>query len=245
MGAGVQKAVLYTLAIHAVALFVLTQVTVSDVAPASEQYADVDFYDVAELEELLEREESKSTTFEDRLEERISNLRSDASKESSSEKRSSGITEADLAAMEAEIAAELAALEASELERLSAEEKSFETVGVPELDSSTTTPSSVDTMDDWDKQYEGRVTVRFDLQDRVPQHLDVPGYQCRGRADIEVSIIVDPSGKVLSAEVISGASPSSCFAQAAIKSALASKFLKSETSPRRQDGTLNYAFVAQ
>ncbi|PCJ81266.1 MAG: hypothetical protein COA49_06020 [Bacteroidetes bacterium] len=242
MGAGVQKAILYTLAIHAVALFVLTRVTVSDVEPASEQYAEVDFFDESKMNELLE--ESKSKTFEDRLEERISNLRSDASKESSSEKRSTGISADDLAQLEAEVAADLAALEASEFDRLSEEEKSFETVGVPKLDSSSYS-NSVDTMDDWDKQYEGRVTVRFDLEGRVPLHLDVPGYQCRGRADIVVKIVVDNSGKVFSAEIISGASPSSCFAQAALKSAFASQFLKSTNSSRRQEGTLSYAFVAQ
>ena len=113
---------------------------------------------------------------------------------------------------------------------------------MPESDS---TPSEIDTMDDWDKQYEGRVTVRFNLDARSPRHLDVPGYKCQGRSDIVVRIEVSPSGKVLSAELVSGAQPGSCFALAAIRSALASEFLPLLDAPRRQIGTLNYAFVAQ
>ena len=100
-------------------------------------------------------------------------------------------------------------------------------------------------MDDWDKKYEGRVAVEFDLKNRSAQHLDVPGYQCRGRADIVVSIVVDDEGKIVSADLISGADPHSCFAEAAIKSAESSRFLPSSSSPRRQTGTLKYSFVAQ
>jgi hypothetical protein len=100
-------------------------------------------------------------------------------------------------------------------------------------------------MDDWDKQYDGRVTVRFNLTDRSPRNLDVPGYQCRGRADIVVSITVTPEGAVTSADLVSGAEPGSCFALAALRSAEASRFIPSPSAPRRQTGTLTYAFVAQ
>ena len=127
------------------------------------------------------------------------------------------------------------------MDRLSQEEKEFDTVGLPD-DSDN---SRVDTMDDWDKQYEGRVTVKFDLENRSAQHLDVPGYQCKGRADIIVSIVVDDDGKIVRADLLSGADPHSCFAEAALKSAESSRFLPSSDAPRRQTGTLTYAFVAQ
>lgn len=240
MSPGVSKAVIYTLAVHAVTLFIFTQVTVSDATPPSEQFTSIDFFDPSELPEL---EKSPEELFREKLNERISNLRADASAETSTESRSTGLSAAELAALEAAVASELSDLESSEFERLSSEEIDFETVGVPE--SGEDSQRDIDTMDDWDKQYEGRVTVRFDLEARSPRHLDVPGYKCQGRADIVVKISVSPSGEVLSAELVSGASDGSCFAVAALRSALASEFLPLSSAPRRQEGTLSYAFVAQ
>ena len=240
MSPGVSKAVIYTLAVHAVTLFILTQVTVSDTPPPSEQFTSIDFFDPSELPEL---EKSPEELFREKLNERISNLRADASAETSTESRSTGLSAVELAALESSVASELSDLESSEFERLSSEEIDFETVGVPE--SGEDSQRDIDTMDDWDKQYEGRVTVRFDLEARSPRHLDVPGYKCQGRADIVVKISVSPSGEVLSAELVSGASDGSCFAVAALRSALASEFLPLSSAPRRQEGTLRYAFVAQ
>ena len=239
MSPGVSKAIIYALSVHALTLLVLTQITVSDVASPSEQFTAIEFFEPTDLPELSTTPES---SFQDKLNERIANLKADASSQTSSEVRSTGLSSSELAALEATVAAELAELEASEFAKLSEDEKDFETVGVPESDS---TPSEIDTMDDWDKQYEGRVTVRFNLDARSPRHLDVPGYKCQGRSDIVVRIEVSPSGNVLSAELVSGAQPGSCFALAAIRSAFASEFLPLLDAPRRQIGTLNYAFVAQ
>ena len=240
MSPGVSKAVIYTLSVHAVALFIVTQVTVSDTTSPSEQFTSIEFFDPSELPEL---DKSPEELFREKLDERISNLRADASAETSTESRSTGLSAAELAALEAEVASDLSDLESSEFERLSSEEIEFETVGVPE--SGEDSQRDIDTMDDWDKQYEGRVTVRFDLEARSPRHLDVPGYKCQGRADIVVKISVSASGEVLSAELVSGASEGSCFALAALRSALASEFLPLSSAPRRQEGTLSYAFVAQ
>jgi len=239
MSPGVQKAVIYTLAVHAVALFIFTQITVSDVPSASNQYADIEFFDPSELPVP---DESQPSDLQQRLNERIANLRADASQESSSESRSTGLTSAEKAMLEAEVEAELKAMEEEEFDRLSSEEKELETVGMPE---SKVDSTQIDTMDDWDKQYDGRVTVRFDLDGRSPRHLDVPGYKCQGRADISVTVVVSPSGKVLSADISSGAAPGSCFALAALNSALASAFLPLGSAPKRQTGMLHYAFVAQ
>jgi hypothetical protein len=240
MSPGVSKAVIYTLAVHAVTLFIFTQISVSDTTSPSEQFTSIEFFDPSDLPEL---EKSLEELFQEKLNERISNLRADASAETSSESRSTGLSASELAAIEAAVASELADLESSEFERLSSEEIDLETVGVPE--SGEDSKREIDTMDDWDKQYEGRVTVRFDLAARSPRHLDVPGYKCQGRADIVVNISVSASGEVLSAELVSGASDGSCFALAALRSALASEFLHLSSAPRRQEGTLSYAFVAQ
>jgi hypothetical protein len=243
MTEGVQKAIIFTLSVHAVALFTLTLFTVSDTTPASEQYAEIEFLDAAALEELLEASipQSDPSLLSEKLQERIANIRADASALTSSESRSTGLTAAEQSAIDRAVASELAALESAELDRLAAQEKEFDTVGLPEDSNS----DRVDTMDDWDKQFEGRVTVRFDLTDRSPRNLDVPGYQCRGRADVVVSITVNSDGVVVSAELISGVEPGSCFALAALRSAEASRFIPSTSAPRSQSGTLTYAFVAQ
>ncbi|MBM56014.1 MAG: hypothetical protein CMB32_05605 [Euryarchaeota archaeon] len=240
MTQGVQNAIIFTLAVHAVALFTLTQITVSDTTPASEQYAEIELFNTEELPQI--QDEQPIDPIQQRINERIMNLRSDASKESTLDARSTGISKAEQEAIDRAVERELAELESSEMDRLSAEEKEFETIGLPDEDKDQT---RVDTMDDWDKKYEGRVTVEFYLKDRSAMHLDVPGYQCKGRADIVVSITVDDDGEVISAELVSGADPHSCFAEAAIKSAESSRFLPSTSAPRRQTGTLSYAFVAQ
>lgn len=245
MTEGVQKAIIFTLAVHAVALFTMTQFSVADSIPGSEQYAEIEFLDTAALEEFLEDQTQPTdpSLLSEKLQERVANLRADASKLTSSESRSTGLTAAERSAIDRAVSRELDAIEAAELERLSSQEKEFDTVGLP--DDSNSPSDRVDTMDDWDKQYDGRVTVRFDLTDRSPRNLDVPGYQCRGRADIVVSITVSSDGEVISADLVSGAEPGSCFALAALRSAEASRFIPSPSAPRRQTGTLTYAFVAQ
>ncbi len=84
MSPGVSKAVIYTLAVHAVTLFIFTQITVSDTTPLSEQFTSIEFFDPSELPEL---EKSLEELFQEKLNERISNLRADASAETSSESR--------------------------------------------------------------------------------------------------------------------------------------------------------------
>ena len=240
MSQGVQNAIIVTLAVHAVVLFAFTKISLYDTMPASEQYAEIELFNP---EDVVEKELTQpADPIQQRIDEQVSNLRSDASKESSSDKRSTGISKAEQEAIDRSVENELAELEASEMDRLSADEKEFDTVGLPDDSKGS---SRVDTMDDWDKKHEGRVTVEFDLKNRSAQHLDVPGYQCRGRADIVVSIVVDDDGKIVSAELVSGADHHSCFTEAALKSAESSRFLPSNIAPRRQTGTLKYAFVAQ
>ena len=241
MTKGVQNALIITLSVHAVALFTLTQFTVIDQESPSDQFAEIELFnpeDLPDPEEIIE----PVYPIQERINERISNLRADASKETSSEERSTSVSEAEQAAIDKAVEQELEDLESSEMDRLSSEKKEFDTVGLPDGSDNN---EQVDTMDDWDKQYDGLVTVRFNLENRSAQHLEVPGYQCKGRAEVVVSITVDSSGEVLSADLLSGAEPHTCFAEAALKSAESSRFLPYSSAPRRQKGTLTYAFVAQ
>ena len=239
MTKGVSNALIYTLSAHVVVLFTLTRIQVSDETPASELYTEIEFVSAEQIEQA---EQQVQAEFQNTLDEKIANLRANAQSDLSSEARSTGLSAAERAALDAQVEQELADLESSEMERLSADKKEFDTVGLPDEQSDS---RPVDTMDDWDKQHDGRVTVKFDLTDRSPQNLDVPGYLCRGRADVIVSIVVDRQGKVLSADLISGTTPGSCFALAALRSAKASKFIPSPSAPRSQQGTLTYAFIAQ
>ena len=241
MTKGAQNALKITLSVHAVMLFSLTKLTVFDQESPLEQFAEIEFFnpeDLPDPEEIIEPVD----LIQERINERVSNLRSDASKETSSEERSTGVSEVEQAAIDKAVEKELADLESSEMNRLSSEKKEFETVGLPDESDNN---RQVDTMDDWDKQYDGLVTVRFNLKNRSAQHLEVPGYQCKGRSEVVVSITVDSSGEVLSVDLLSGADPHTCFAEAALKSAKSSRFLPSSSAPRRQKGTLTYAFVAQ
>ena len=204
MTKGVSNALIYTLSAHVVVLFTLTRIQVSDETPASELYTEIEFVSAEQIEQA---EQQVQAEFQNALDEKIANLRANAQSDLSSEVRSTGLSAAERAALDAQVEQELADLESSEMDRLSADKKEFDTVGLPDEQSDS---RPVDTMDDWDKQYDGRVTVKFDLTDRSPQNLDVPGYLCRGRADVIVSIVVDRQGKVLSADLISGTTPGSC-----------------------------------
>ena len=98
MSQGVQNAVIFTLAVHAVVLFAFTQISVSDTTPASEQFAEVELFNP---EDVVEPELTEPLDpIQQRIDEQVSNLRSDASKESSSEQRSTGITKAEQEAID-------------------------------------------------------------------------------------------------------------------------------------------------
>ena len=74
--------------------------------------------------------------------------------------------------------------------------------------------------------------------------LDVPGYTCEGGVQVEVLIEVNPSGRVVSASLMSG-DEESCFGLAALRSARRARFNASSKAPAKQKGRLTYLFVAQ
>ncbi|MDA0728655.1 MAG: TonB family protein [Bacteroidetes bacterium] len=232
-----RRAVLYTLLAHVVVLGAMVWVPVSEGLSPSETYAEV--WTVEE-----QPAPNSSQSYEDRMREaiaaRVANLRADAQAQTSSEARSTQLSAQEQAALEAQVEAELRAMEADEFARLSAQGKEFDTAGRANV-----THHQVDnTYEAWDAQYDGLVTVRYRLTNRQGLDLDVPGYSCRGGAQLEVAIDVDQNGRVVGASLVSG-DPESCFGKAALRSARRARFNASEEAPKRQEGRLTYVFVAQ
>ena len=77
MTQGVQNALIITLSVHAVALFTLTQITVMDEVPDSDQFTEIELFNP---EDVIEQEEFEVPVdpIQQRINKRISNLRSDA-----------------------------------------------------------------------------------------------------------------------------------------------------------------------
>ena len=231
-----RQAVLYTLVLHVVVLGAMVAVPVSEGVPPSETYAAVDFLDP---DDVVEPAQSFEASFQAKLAQQVANLRANAQSELSSERQNSA-SDVSQAELEAQVEAELRAMEAAEFERLGAQEKDFDTAGEADVKRQDVGQ----TFDAWDAQYDGLVTVRYNLEGRSGRDLDVPGYLCGGAAMVEVDIEVSASGDVVDAALRQG-SVEDCFGQAALRSAMLAKFNASSSAPRRQRGTLTYVFVAQ
>lgn len=229
-----KQALVYTLIVHVIVMGAMLVWPVSETQPPSEVFAEVEMID-----EVLEQpSQSYEDALKQSLQEKVANLRANAESELSEEAKSSQVaTESELEAM---VEAELRAMEAAEFERLAAEEKEFETAGEADV----TRQNVQQTFEQWDAQYDGAVTVRYTLEGRTGRDLDVPGYTCEGGAMVEVMIEVNPTGRVVSASLISG-DEESCFGLAALRSARRARFSASTSAPTKQQGRLTYLFVAQ
>ena len=229
-----KQALVYTLVVHVVVLGAMLVWPVSETQPPSEVFAEVDMVD----EVFEEPAQSYEDALKQSLQEKVANLRANAESALSEEVKSSQV--ADESELEAMVEAELRAMEEAEFERLAAEEKEFETAG----EANVSRQNVQQTFEQWDAQYDGAVTVRYNLEGRTGRDLDVPGYTCEGGAQVEVLIEVTPSGKVASASLISG-DEESCFGLAALRSARRARFNASPEAPAKQQGRLTYLFVAQ
>ncbi len=225
------RAIALTLGVHAGVLLVLWWPTVGGGAPTV-RYAEVGLVEEMEAVETATLEEQLRAAMEGQ----VANLRSDAKAAVSSDRRSSASDQ-----LAAEVEAELRAFEAAEMARLAAEEKDFGLEAVPEVDD-----NEVETLSGWDAQYEGNVTVKFDLPGRRSKYLDVPGYRCRGGATVVVRIAVNRQGEVKSATLDPAAiGIGECFADAALRSARRSTFFIEPAAESVTEGTLTYIFVPQ
>ncbi|MGE5406493.1 MAG: hypothetical protein ACM3NR_02175, partial [Methanosarcina sp.] len=95
--------------------------------------------------------------------------------------------------------------------------------------------------------YKGPTRIYYDLPGRTHTHLPIPIYMCQGSGKVALAIEVAQKGEVLSAKVITSESTTAdpCLIETAVNTALMSRFNPDVNSPRVQEGTLTYHFVAQ
>lgn len=96
-----------------------------------------------------------------------------------------------------------------------------------------------------DKKVKGTVTVSFSFKNpvRYSRYLVKPAYRCEGGGDVVVKAVIDRSGKVLTATVLSGGDE--CMRQTAISAAKGSTFDHNDSAPTKQEGTITYVFIPQ
>lgn len=96
-----------------------------------------------------------------------------------------------------------------------------------------------------DAKYKGGVTVRYSFKDpvRTKRDLIIPAYKCEAGGQVEVAVVLDQGGEVISARVISGGDER--MREEALKAARASLFNIDNTAPARHSGTITYTFIPQ
>jgi hypothetical protein len=95
--------------------------------------------------------------------------------------------------------------------------------------------------------YKGPTRIYYDLKGRNHIYLPIPIYMCQGSGKVVLAIEVTQQGNVQSARVKPDESTTSdeCLIETAVSTALASRFNPDVNSPRIENGTLTYHFVAQ
>jgi hypothetical protein len=95
--------------------------------------------------------------------------------------------------------------------------------------------------------YKGPTRIYYNLPGRTHTYLPIPIYKCEGDGNVVLSIIVNQKGIVEKAVIIENESTTSdpCLIEAAVSTALNSRFNSDVNSPKIQTGTLSYQFVAQ
>lgn len=129
-------------------------------------------------------------------------------------------------------------LDAAKKEALSQEAKSEETVDLnnvkPQKEENKATT------------YKGPSVISYSLDGRKANYLPVPAYKGYGSGDVYVQILVNRSGRVIAAEVISEiSSTDNSLRGYAIEAAKRSRFSASTKVPERQKGEIVYRFIGQ
>tara|TARA_B100000768_G_scaffold181489_1_gene204702 strand:- start:1168 stop:1935 length:768 start_codon:yes stop_codon:yes gene_type:complete len=238
-------AITLTLGLHAATLLVLWIQPLHGTSAPQTNFVEVAVGQWSEVDTPVER--TLEEFLSQRMESEVANLRSDASKSVSTERRSSGANQ-DEQQMAADVEAELRALEDAEFARLGAEQKDFGLKAVPDDGQR----ENIQTYEEWDSRYDGQVTVAFDVPGREELQLDMPGYRCRGGGVVVVMVEVTSAGGVrnvsLQGAKVSDAPDHSesvlaCLIDEALRSARRSTFRASTDGP--VSGTLTYRFIAQ
>jgi hypothetical protein len=95
--------------------------------------------------------------------------------------------------------------------------------------------------------YSGPTRIYYSLKGRNHTYLPIPIYKCEGSGKAVLAIEVSQKGNVLNAKIIPAESTTNdpCLIEAALNSALVSRFSPDVNAPKIQTGTLTYHFVAQ
>jgi hypothetical protein len=95
--------------------------------------------------------------------------------------------------------------------------------------------------------YKGPTRIYYNLERRTHTYLPIPIYKCEGAGKVVISIMVNQKGVVEKAVIIENESTTSdpCLIETAVATALISRFNSDLNSPKLQNGTLSYHFVAQ
>jgi hypothetical protein len=95
--------------------------------------------------------------------------------------------------------------------------------------------------------YKGPTRIFYDLAGRNHLHLPIPIYLCQGSGKVMLNIQVNQQGDVLKAQIAQSESTTAdpCLVETAVNTALLSRFNPDYKSPKIQNGTITYIFVAQ
>jgi len=95
--------------------------------------------------------------------------------------------------------------------------------------------------------FRGPTRIFYELKGRHHMYLPIPIYKCEGAGQITLLIEVDRQGNVTKASPASDMSSTSdeCLTEAALTSALRSRFNSDLSAPTIQSGFLTFVFVAQ
>lgn len=89
-------------------------------------------------------------------------------------------------------------------------------------------------------------TVSYFLENRWHRYLYIPTYKCQGGGTVIIDIVIDQSGKVISATLAENKSThDQCLLEEAYHSATTAVFNSDSKSPTKQIGTITYVFLAQ
>jgi hypothetical protein len=95
--------------------------------------------------------------------------------------------------------------------------------------------------------FNGKTNIFYSLKDRYHLRLPVPVYKCEGSGIVEVRILVDQKGFVVSVQIpdLGNSMNEICLAEAAKTAALNTRFNINYGAPARQEGTITYYFQPQ
>lgn len=89
-------------------------------------------------------------------------------------------------------------------------------------------------------------TVSYFLEGRWHSYVYIPTYKCQGGGTVILDIVINPSGKVVSALIAENKStPDDCLRQEAYRSATTAQFNPDPKAPPKQLGTMTYVFLPQ